>query len=903
MIRISITSLCLSFCLLLPHEIVHAQEVPADSVGQFRSPFADSAAAVPDTSSSEMSIPVPDSSQEVKQSQRRTSSVGMDTTLFYDAKMIDIPVRDRITYLIGDAVVKFKTMTLKAEKITVDWNTNMLTAEGIPDTVYRKLPGSQDSTMQIEWRGLPSLADQGEVMVGHKMIYNFKSEKGRVIQGRTNFESGYYFGESMKKVGEDVVNISHGYFTTCEKEEDPHFHFNSRRIKVIPQDKVIAKPVVLYLGHIPVAIIPFAVFPHKKGRHSGLVIPSYGQSATEGRFIRGLGYYWAPNDYFDSKLLIDYYDLSGWMLRGDMHYAIRYLLNGNVSGSFTRKDFKTGRSERRWDLLINHRQDIDPTMRLQVNGRFVSDNSFYRDFSSNFSERLNREIRSNATFSKNWTDQRMSFSANLSQTRDIETGRITQTFPQLNFTLSQRRIFEPPENNARSGRSTDNELKWYNSIYYNYSNSLYNREIKGGTGSSSLTRYLDHNVSLSMNSPQKIFGWLTLSQGFSYNERWYDRYKENEFNFETNSVETDTVSGFASKRTFSYRLSSSTNIYGMFAPKIGNVQAIRHVITPNVSFNFSPNFSENRWNYVDTFTDTLGQEITAQKFMDAVSSFAQKNISFSVKNLFQMKTNDGDKEKKFDLFTIYSSSSYNFESETFKLSPLSTSFRSTIIKNLNLNMSMTHDFYKFDKDLGRRVNSLMLFDKTKDWWKRTPFRMTNFSFSTQFRISGSKKSASASSELGGEGEDVLLNDMGEIVSADEYYDQLYVAGGNRFEPETGHSGLDIPWRASLALDFRINRNNPLRQTKTYNLNLSNFEVKLTKNWKINYNARYDLQLKKLVSHSFTFYRDMHCWEARFVWRPSGIGAPYFYFKINVKASQLRDLKWEKRGGRSSVFGY
>jgi len=860
--------------------------VPVDSLIQ------DSSFSATDTSIADTTSPV-----------KKSTSVGIDTTLKYDAKVVDIRVPDRITYLIGDAVVSYKTMTLKAEKIVVDWNSNLLTAEGIPDTTYRYDKASGDSTENVEWKGLPIISEHGEIMYGFKLLYNFKSQKGRIIRGRTDYESGFYYGESMKKVGADVINISHGKFTSCDRKDDPHFHFGSRRIKVIPKDRVIAKPVVLYFGNVPVAIIPFAVFPNKGGRHSGVVIPSYGQSQSEGRFIRGLGYYWAPNDYFDTRLLIDYYDRSGWLFRGDANYAKRYMLNGRVSGSFTRKDLISGQSQRRWDLLINHNHTIDPTMKISVNGRFVSDNSFYRDYSSNMSERLNREIRSNATFSKNWSGKGMSFSANLSQTIDIETQRTTQTLPQLRFTLSQRRVFKYDKGDKSKGNNDKkDDLKWYHSIYYNYSNNLYNRESKGGTTAKSLTRYFDHSSRLSMNSPNKIFGWFSLGQTFSYNERWYDRYKKNSFNAETNSVEVDTVKGFAAKRTFSYNVSSSTNIYGMFNPNIWNIKALRHVITPNVSFSYSPNFSDPKWGYVDTFTDTIGNEIKAQQFMDAVSGRSQKMMSFSLKNLFQMKTLDGEKENKFDLFSVTSSSSYNFEAEQFKLSTIRTSFRSTIAKILNFNMSFTHDPYKYDIEKKRRLDELIILDG-KDWWKNELLRLTNFSLQTSIRLKGSKKEKQKGGDQPDSEEDVIINEEGEAMSEDEYYDQLYQAGGNRFEPESKYSGLDIPWSVNLAFNFSLNKSNPQNPTKNYYVNISNFKIQLTKKWSINYSARIDLELKEIINQAFTFTRDLHCWQARFVWRPSGIGAPYFFFKINVKSSLLRDLKWEKKGGRKSVFGY
>ncbi len=838
---------------------------------------------------------------------RPSTSVDMDTTLTYQARTIDIRAPERITYLIGDAVVKYKTMTLKAEKITVDWNTNELVAEGVPDTVWTKSENGSDSTATVSWRGTPSVTEKGETMNGFRMFYNFKSAKARVIRGRTEYDTGYYFGEAMKKVGKDIINISSGYFTSCDNKENPHFHFGSRRIKVIPKDKVIAKPVVLYLGKIPVAIIPFALFPNKSGRQSGLVIPSYGQSRSEGRFIRGLGYYWAPNDYFDARALVDYYDRSGWMLRGDTQYAKRYALKGRISGSFTRKLFTTGQNERRWDIVINHNQTIDPTMRLTVNGKFLSDDSYYKDFSANLTQRLNREIRSNATFSKNWREHRLNLRVNASQVRDIDDKRSTRTLPQMSFSMSQRKLF-----GGRAGRRRSEH--WYHSIYYNYSSNLLNREVlyddtdadSPQSRQNNYTRYWDHRAGLSFNAPSKLFGVLTLGQSLSYRERWYDRYRENTFNPETNSVETDTVNGFRSRRTFDYSLNSSTKIYGYFEPNIGRVKAIRHVISPRMSFSYTPDFSDPKWGYVDVFYDTTGREIKASRLIERMSGAESKRMNFSVENLFQMKTIDGEKEKKFDLFAVNTSTSYDFKRDEFKWSSLRSSFRSSMVRNLSMNMSMTHDIYRYDSESGRRINKIMMLEN-KPLWKRQFFRLTNYRLSASIRLQGRSKQAdqkrTQQESAFKEGEEVVVTDQGEVVSRDEYYDQLYRSGGDRFDPESRFSGLNIPWRANLSVEYSLNRTVPTNEYKTFYVTLSGAEVQLTKNWRINYSARYDIKEKTLVNHSFTFYRKLHCWEARLDWRPSGIGAPYFYFRINVRSPQLRDLKWEKRGGRSSIIRY
>ncbi len=838
----------------------------------------------------------------------KTSSVGLDTILKYEASIVDTRVEEKKIYLIGSADVKYKTMHLTAEKITLDWDTNLITAEGVPDTVYVSSINPGDSVMTIKWRGLPTLSDAGDEMRGLKMIYNYKTEKGQVIQGRTEFEGGYYLGEKMKRVSKEVINISNGNFTSCDLQEDPHYHFRSRRIKVIVGDKVIAKPVIMYFGHVPLAAIPFAVFPNKKGRHSGVIVPTYGQSPSEGRFIRGLGYYWAASDYWDTALKVDYFDRVGWVLRGDLKYNVRYILNGGISGSFTRKNFVSGKKERRWDLIINHSHTIDPNSSFSIRGKFISDKDFYKDFSSNFDTRLSRIIRSDATFSKNWPEKRLSFSANISEQRDMETGQISRTLPQIRFSMSQRPLFgrSQTSSSARtfsSSRRNKEETTWYQSIYFSYNSNLQNSTTRGGSYSTEkTTRYVNHNINLSMNTPQKIFGWLTLGQSFRYEEKWYDQYIKNRFNPELNAVERDTVQGFAARRIFSYSLNSSTKIYGMFTPNIGKIQAIRHVVSPSISFSYQPDFSDPKWGYVDTFVDTAGKKITKERLLDYVPSSAQRNISFNIGNLFQMKTLDGEEEKKFDLFTLNFSSSYNFEAEMFRFSSLSSSFRASPTRNFNISIRSTHDFYQYDLEKQRRVNHLLFLDK--DAWKSGKIlRLVNFNIGATLRLQGSKKAETKEKKEQAKQQVLIDETTGEPVAEQEYYDRLYEPGGNRFEVNDRFSGLDIPWRMSLSFNFSLNKFNPSNPTKNYYLNISSMEVQLTKNWKINYNAHLDLEKKKIVNHSITIYRDLHCWEARLVWRPSGIGGNSYYLRINVKAPQLRDLKYEQRGGRSSVLRF
>ena len=110
------------------------------------------------------------------------------------------------------------------------------------------------------------------------------------------------------------------------------------------------------------------------------------------------------------------------------------------------------------------------------------------------------------------------------------------------------------------------------------------------------------------------------------------------------------------------------------------------------------------------------------------------------------------------------------------------------------------------------------------------------------------------------------------------------------------------WSSSASFSFSYNNANPNNPYKTFWMS-SNSTFQVTEAWKVQYNARLDLINQELVSHTFSVYRDLHCWELSLNWTPNGY-ASGLYLKINVKSPNLRDLKLEQRGGtfsRPSLF--
>ena len=852
-------------------------------------------------------------SSQIKEEQTlapKPNKSGMDTTVTYEAMIVENLVPERRSVFTGNAVVKYKNIVLKAEKISIDWDKHLMEAEGLPDTVWSYNEEHTDSSQKVITKGSPILVEGGSEMTGTKMLYNYETEKGRVVRGRTELEGGFYEGQQIKRIDGNTFNVSHSSFTTCDQDSNPHFHFESRRLKMIPNDKVVSGPVVMYIGNIPVAALPFAVFPHQSGRHSGLIVPTYGQSSLEGRYLRGLGYYWAPSEYYDARFMVDFFERSGWFLRAGSNYSVRYLLNGSIDGSLTRKNFQsysgTESKERRWDLRLRHNQELSPTSKFTADGYFVSDENYYQDLSSDFNTRLTSELRSNATYSKSWPQKKLSLSVNMSRVQNLESGLVNQTYPQMSFRLGQTQLFKSNKEMKRKSRqkSQKTEDKWYNSLYFSYSSNLINSKNESfdryDQKKTDDTRKISNDLNFSLTSPKKYFGWLSLNQSLHMDEDWFLESNQYKLDSDLNTIEQSVDKGFVSRHTFNYNASANTKLYGLFLPGIGDIQAIRHVVTPSLSFRYQPNFSDSKWGYYKEIQDTTGSTIKRDRFGGTPSS-GVKSLNMSVRNLFQMKQGYGENETKVDLFTMDMSSGFNFEAAEQRLSNLSTSWRANPGRNFSLSASTTHSFYQWDSENSMQVNKYLFDDG--DWKKMNFMRLTNLNLNFSLRLQGQGGGGSSRMDF----DDDVRRDEQRMPGLDDgdpsvlEEDMLSQSQGVSQQRRTDR--LNIPWRVNLNFNFSLNKFNPNNPIKNYYLQASGAEVKLTKNWRIGYSARYDLEQKSIVHHSFRFFRDLHCWEAQVDWVPSGLDKR-IYFRINIKSQVLQDIKLEKRGGRaSSALGY
>ena len=228
------------------------------------------------------------------QGQDTTRSMnGIDTIVAFSAKdSAHFNLGKRQLRLRGTSDVKYRTQELEAEVIVLDFNARTMKAEGATDSSGRL-------------RGFPMFRDNGEEFAGREMQYSFDSRRGRVVYGETNVEGGFYYGSSIKRVGETTAFVEDGCFTTCDAPH-PHFYFKASKMKVLLNDKIFLDPAVWYVEDVPVFALPFGIFVSmERGRRSGLNLPTPLMTSDRGVVLQNLGYYFALSDYVDTELSAD----------------------------------------------------------------------------------------------------------------------------------------------------------------------------------------------------------------------------------------------------------------------------------------------------------------------------------------------------------------------------------------------------------------------------------------------------------------------------------------------------------------------------------------------------------------------------------------------------------------------
>jgi lipopolysaccharide assembly outer membrane protein LptD (OstA) len=791
-----------------------------------------------------------------------TAAASNVDTINYNAQYIEYDLADSMITLHVASHVQSGKVSLDAHFILFDTDRRVIKAYSAQLDTVTAHPKHLDNDSTPEYSLQPNpipviLRDKNEEVYGDYLEYSIDTEKGRIIQSKSKYEAGFYYGDKLFREQKHIFYVDGGRYTTCDKNE-PHYHFHSKSMKLIEGDKLIARPVVFYLGRLPLLAIPYYVFPLRKGRHSGFLPFTFGNFERGERFVRDVGYYWAASEYWDWQGSFDYYELSHTItINSRVNFRKRYVLDGYLSGNYTRETYynqgtASENKRTRWALNSIYNHTFSPSFNIRAFGSFQSDAQYYTDYSFNLEERLNRQVKSQLSFSKKFGTS-ASLSGNLTHYVDLDRESRTDNIP--NMTLSLPTIW--PFGSGSRNEQGQLEQKWYQNFTFRYNPSLINfssritldsvftagidtvfdtiyvdpgdssiieidttyNEIKDTLSYRSRKKYakISHNPRISLPTIT-LFKYFIFTPSFNYNETWFKIFRTDQS--DAAGIDASTI-----YRTYSYSggLGLKTALYGTVYPNMLGIIGLRHVLTPTISYSYAPEI--DRHPEVRAFA---GGGAGSQK---------RQSLSFTLNQLFQAKVKQGDGEKSLDLLSLTSSFSYNLKNKERPLSDMRTTFHISSLPNITLSGSMNHTFYNPDKPESNELH----------FW--SPYLMS-FSFNANFKIAGSHFLFDDTIIVppGGDSTSVSQGKKGWSLSATYSYQE---------------SGRGAQFRKSSFLRFTLGFN-------------------LTPSTSVTYSQQYDIVDKLTVSSSVNIVRQIHCWTGSLYWVPVGSNRG-FGFKLFVTA--------------------
>ncbi len=779
----------------------------------------------------------------------------------YDAQdSIIYDLANSKVYLFGSAKVDYEDIHLDANYIEINFDDKTLLAHGLTD-----------STGEIA--GKPVFKQGTETFNAEQLKYNFNTKKGKIAAIRTKEGESYISGETVKKQADNTTFIKNGHYTTCDKDH-PDYYIFSNKIKVIPGNKIFTGPANMVIADVPMPLVlPFGFFPNKKDRSSGILFPAYGQS-DRGFFLQNGGYYFGINDHFDAALVGDIYTLGSWRVNAQSNYAWRYRFNGVTSFNYSvtvnsepelpdyykQKDFFV-----RW----THSQDpkAHPNQNLSASVNLGS-SSFYKNNLSNVNNFLTNTFQSSVAYSKSWVGTPFNFSGSLSHSQNTQTGAIGLSLPTANFNVNRIMPFKR--------KISKGDIRWYEKIGLGYSANFLNTINTYDTlifkkGWEDDFRYgLQHSIPLSTSFV--FLKYFTISPSVNYIEKWYLETTRKVYYPENDSLFTTTAQGFQAARDISMGASLNTRIYGMVQFKKGKIAAIRHVLTPAVSYGFKPNLVNENQGVYHYYPSSTGEAIRYSIFEGTVfggpNDGKSSSLNFNLDNNLEMKvrqkTDSTVNFKKIKLLeSLATGVSYNLLADSFPLSNIGLSARTVILNKVNIDYSAAFDPYAINAN-NQRINESELSANNR----LARFLYGNLAIG--FNLINKKKEYQ--SDKGNEASLAAIN-----RNPDEYVD------------------FNVPFNLTVGYNASFKSKETLTAgdvAVTHSIRF-NGDILLTPNWKATYNSGYDFTSKQWSTTYLGFIRDLHCWEMRFNWVPFGVQERYD-FQINVKSSILQDLKLSKR---------
>ena len=804
-----------------------------------------------------------------------------------------------VMYLYGKARVTYEDFELDADFIRVDQKNHQIFAKGRKDPRTHRYVGRPITKQKND---KPAAADS--------IYYNYETKKGKVFNPASEQGGNFVSGGLAKKLNENEVAYHNVLYSTCDLPY-PDTHFGIVITKGIAEkNQIVSGPAYLEIEGVPLPLaVPFGFFPKPNTRASGVILPTFGEDQKRGFYLQNFGYYIGINDNIDLTTNGSIYTKGSYEIGTTARYIVRYQYTGTARFDYASNNYGNpgDPAQKTFNILWSHSQDPSAhpgsVFSASVN---AGSSSYYSNSGGNQNYNLQQitqnNLHSSIAYSRTWAGTPFNFTANLSHSQDLAKKTVDLELPSFTFNMAS---ISPFDSKDRVG-----EQKWYQKISISYNSSGTNKVsglpedelFQGSTLAKRLQSGFKQNIPISLNLT--FLRFFQFSANANYNEYWNfqsinERYDRTSLTG-TNLV-IDTIPGFKRAGDYTLGASLSTKLYGTLNFK-GKLKAIRHVMTPSISFNYNPDFTAPSYGVWTTAVSqaSVPYPYQATKYsklngtaVGGPSATRQAGIGFSLDNTVEAKlraksTDTSQTDRKIQILQgLTFSTFYNFAADSMKLSPISFSGH-TAIFNQKLNISFGGVFNPYDvivRDTisDNQIHKVATTINRYTWQDGHLPRLASFFASTDISLNSNAKTGN---KLNPNVQNGINNNLQQGLTPEQAERLALVS-----QDQSAFVDFNVPWNVNLSLSF--NYTNNVTSSTVTNTIQARGDVNITPKWKVTYYSDLDIRKQKVSTCQLGIYRDLHCWDLAVQWIPFGYLKMYSVM-LRVKASILQDLKLSKR---------
>lgn len=744
-----------------------------------------------------------------------------DDSLFYEADSLTYFVNLEQIELKYNAKIEYAGSTIQSDSIKIDFDREQAHATG------RVL-----------------MQDGEQIIIGSQVYYDINTETGLVYQGASKFDLGFYYGDNMRKIDEEIYDVDYGRFTTCDAK-DPHFDIRANKMRIYRNHMVVGKPIFFYVNEFPVLALPFAAFSIKKGRECGILTPEPGYNPSDGKYLKNIAFYCPINDYTDFTISADMMEKTGWAAEFDMPYRKRYDFSGRANALYRNRISSHTNVSDEWFLKAWHQQSFYDKSEFSMNLDFASSRQVW-DNQVDVNKRLQETITSNISYRKPFSSSSLYLSG--SYTEDLIKDTRSITLPTISYSLPSKPIYELFPIDSDSIRTKD---YWWKNFTYSWRGfgthtgyitekhptfaDLFYLSTRDSTNKYINEHHAGLKQSIGVSWHNSFRGWLKMGQSINFDEALIDRDRNDE----------KLAHGYA----YSYSSSASFSLYGMRRFYNSKVTAIRHIVTPSVSYSWKPDFSKQN------------KDLYSFGGVGVDASKKASSVGLNIEQKWQLKYLKGIKKEETklnDLLVLRSGSNYNLRNKEKPWSDIS--------HNLTFNPGT------YDGDI--KLSTTQSFSASQDAYD---FNIKSWRVNLGAAISG----------------DAVYNDYFPYEKNEFITRKFFEPDSISVQDQVVDSIQDLErlvkpgnWRFTADYDYSKARQN----NYVYTGLRSSANLKLTMNWSFNYNNYMDMKTHKLTSQSISLVRELHCWRISFSYTKSADFWDYRIVLLNIKLPDALKLE-------------